>query len=141
MSIKTGILASALTYGLALSTAFAQVSPPFDITEEAKNNPKGAKAIICSAVTKLTLDAGFAGNNGDAVMVIARAVAQGTKAYGDADIYTLKAMSYKAFLGQGLADMKATDPSAYYANLSKLKQAQNMCRDQLDPLNMPEPRK
>ncbi len=141
MSIKTGIVASALTYGLALSTAFGQVSPTFDIAEEAKNNPKGAKVIACSAFAKIMLETGFSGNNGDAVMVMARAVSQGSKAYGDVDIYTLKAMSYKAFLGQGLANMKVANPSEYYTTLSSLKQGQNNCLNSLDPLNVPEPRK
>lgn len=141
MNIKTGIAASAITYGLTLSTAFGQTSAPFDVEKESKNNFKGTQAVVCSAAAKIMLDTNFAGNKGDAVMVVTRALAQGTKAYGDVDVYTLKAMSYKAFIGQGLAELQVTNPSEYYDNLSKLKQLQNLCVNQLDSLVAPEPRK
>lgn len=91
MSVKK--MAAAAFAGIFAATASSNAFA-FDIKEELKNNPEGAKAVVCAVY--LTSAKNLVGQKLAAAYNAASLVAaeKGQKAYGSSDVFRIKALAF-----------------------------------------------
>jgi len=127
---------TSLFFVALFSAQVLAMSTPEEILKEKQENPKGAQAALCWAYA-VVLGSETTPENKPVdklvVNVMDRADKQGTKHYGDNQVFGLKATSAMMLYMQSTKGLKTRDSAKYFGTLAEFRTIVQYCSKNLEP--------